>query len=470
MNAIRLSLWAALVLLSISASSQGHYLFYKLNGAQADYVVLFNNRGENTKAIDTAYRQQSGGYAFMNIQKYPPGVYTVMFDDSTYTELIFNNESIVLESDYNDILLSMQVKSSLENKILFNYWKYAIMVKDSINRNSFTLQRILQKNGGVENSKTEALRQEIDALQDRLFMNVKKSMELYPNALAPKLLYSYQIPNYQRFLDNPDNLPYTDEMEFYRYHFFDYIDFSDPRMLNTRVIYVAVSDYMKNFGSPASTSGYRAIIDEVMRLAKANPEVYHYCLYLFINNFDNTIWEDVFAYTVDTYVPQLNENYLQKEKDILDYYRKKAIAIKKLKPGKEAPNFVLSDTSGQEINMHKVKAKAKMLVFYSSDCPHCEEAMPQLIEIYKQYKDMGVEFIGIAIDDEREVWLKDLQRNQIPWISVSDLQGMMSPLIETYNIWMTPTMIILDKKNVIMKKPKSEAEIHSTFLQLLYKE
>lgn len=447
-----------------SFSQTSNYLYYRLNGCKSPYAVLYSTRGNITKPIDTAYRQQSGGYAFLNIDRYPTGIYTVEFNDSVYTELIFNNEDVVVEADMNNILMTMKVKKSIENLILFDYWQNAIVLKDSIAQMNFRLQKMLSDNYGDENEATEKLWKKIDFYNNQVISYLKKLKEAYPKAFAPKLLSAFQLPDYNDYLIDTNNLPYANEKEFYKHHFFDNIDFSDARLLNSRVIYVAISDYMNNFGNPASTSNYTFIINKVMGIAKANDEVYMYCLNLFIRNFDNTIWEDVFAYSIEKYY--LNA-YPEGSPETY-YYKKKAEAIRKLKPGNAAPNFSIRDTSGNLVELYKIKAKAKMLIFYSSDCPHCEEALPNLINLYSEYKDLGVEFIGIAIDDDVDLWKKELKKYNIQWISLSDLKGMASPIIDSYNIWMTPTMFILDKKNIIVKKPNSEDEIHSTFLQLLY--
>lgn len=449
---------------SVNIKAQNsNYLFYKLNGCTTEYAVLFSNRGDEMRPVDTAFRQQSGGYAFTNIGSFPAGIYTVYFNDSVFTEVIINGEDIVLEADIDNILMTMEVRSSIENSILFGYWKYAISIKDTVNQLNLRLQKMMQLSSGMETAESRIISQKIDKLNTELYDNVVKSIELYPNAFAPKLLHSFQLPSYRRFLSNPENVPYTDEMEFYKNHFFENIDFSDARLLNSKVIYVAISDYITNFGNPASTVGYSKIVDKVMSLAKQNNEVYQYCLNLFIRNFDNTIWEDVFVYLIDNYY----RNSFIENSAIASYYFSKSDAIKKLKPGQIAPDFTLIDTSGKAVNMHQIKAKAKMLIFYSSDCPHCAEAMPNLINLYEQYKSLDVEFVGIAIDDDPLAWKSEIKDYGIQWISLSDLKGMSSPIVENYNIWMTPTMIILDSKNVIMKKPNSEAEIHSTLLQLL---
>lgn len=86
----------------------------------------------------------------------------------------------------------------------------------------------------------------------------------YRDYFAPKLLKSYIVPSFEEYqLDNPEN-KYEDEQQFYFEHFFDNIDFSDARFLNTKVIFVSLSDYMKAFGTPASTKNYIEIIDQVM--------------------------------------------------------------------------------------------------------------------------------------------------------------------------------------------------------------
>ena len=453
------------IFLFLGLQSQGsNFLYYKLKGSKDKQAVLFSIRGSVTKPIDTALRQQSGGYAFFDIDKYPAGMYVVRFNDSIYTELIINNEDIDIEADVNNILMTMQVKRSVENAILFSYWQYAIYIKDSINKLNFKRQKVLKKNRGYENEQSQNLSLRIYKMNNKLYEYIEKQHELYPKALAPKLLLAYQLPSYQRYLEEKGNRPYADEREFYRIHFFDNIDFSDARLLNTKIIYVSISDYLKNFGTPASTANYKAIIDKVMTLASANEQVYHYCLDLFIRNFDNTIWEDVFVYLIDKYY---RNSYVENPSEAV-YYFKKAEAIKKLKPGKKFPDFILPDTSGVLVDLYKIKAKAKIVLFYASDCPHCEEAMPSLKEIYSAYKNLGLEMIGVAVDDDAKLWKNHIRSDSLPWISVSDLKGMASPVVSRYNIWMTPTIFILDKKNTIVSKPKGTADIHTALIKLLY--
>lgn len=442
----------------------GSYLFYKLKGIKDKEAVLYSVRGNEVKPIDTAQIQQNGAFVFTNIDQYPAGMYSVRFNDSVFTEVIFNKETIVLEANYENVLMTMDVKKSLENKILFGYWKYAIEVKDSINQYSLRRQKIMQKSGGVENKQSLKLQSKINRLDLQIYKYIEDLKKAYPTAFAPNLLLSYQIPTYKRFLSFKDNNPYASEMEFYWNHFFDNIDFSDARFLNTKVLWVSISDYMKNFGTPASTANYIKIVDKVMSLAYANTEVYNYCMFLFVQNFDNTVWEDVFVHIVKKY---MNNSYAVNP-SVTAYYLAKAERILNLKPGKKAPNIIAQNLNGEMVNLYDIKAKAKVIIFYSSDCPHCQEAMPDFKKLYAQYKDQDVAFIGFAIDEGFDLWKKDIAKNNLEWTSLTDGKGLSSPVVEAYNIWMTPTIYILSKDNVIMKKPRSTDEVHATLLQLIY--
>ncbi|OIP00648.1 MAG: hypothetical protein AUJ98_07365 [Bacteroidetes bacterium CG2_30_33_31] len=441
-----------------------HFLYYKLNGCASKKAILYNVRGESSVGIDTAYLQQSGGFAFSNIEKYPAGMYVVSFNDSVYTEVILNDEDIVLEANIENILMTMEVRKSVENQILFGYWQYAIMIKDSVNKYNLTRQKILQATYGNENKQSLKLYEDINRLNDKLYDFIDEEKKLHPESFAPKLLLSYQIPSYRRYLAGNGNLPYDSEKEYYWNHFLDNVDFSDPRLLNSKVVYVTISDFITNFGGPATTKNYNNIISKVMALANSNEEVYQYCLNLFIKNFDNTIWEDVFVYLIDNYYT----NSFNLNESIRKYYVNKSTIIKNLKPGKKAPSIILPDSAGNLVDLYNIKAKAKMIIFYSSDCPHCEEAMPDLKKIYNDYKNSGLEVIGVAIDDEASMWKNNIIKDSLTWISVSDLKGMSSPIVNSYNIWMTPTIYILDKKDIIMSKPKGPAEIQAALLQVLY--
>ncbi|RLD65743.1 MAG: hypothetical protein DRI84_06175 [Bacteroidetes bacterium] len=462
----KLNLFFFTVLFSIVLSAQehtpvSHYFYYRLDNYSGSRAVLYAMRGSQTIPLDTA-RVQLNAFVFSNIERYPVGMYRIQFDDTLFTEVIFNNEDVVIEADARSILSTMVVKRSDENILLFNYWRYAIKVRDSIATVGFQKDK-MYKTGRYSKQQMEAYDLKIDQLNDNLYNYIEDRAVQYPDLFVPVVLRSYLIPSYKRYLKDQDNEPYPSEKLYYLYHFFDNIDFSDARLLNTRIVYTAISDYMSTFAKPAKTSVYRDIIDRVMNLAKSNEAVYQYCMNLFIQAYENTIWEEVFVYIIDNYyLKSYSYNKYQ-----ADYYRKKVETIKSLRIGKKMPNVVLPDTSRNELSLYSVKTKAKMLLIYSSDCSHCREIMPDLQEIYEAYHSSGFEIYAIAIDDSLNMWMGEIRKEKYEWISVSDLKGLLSPVLDEYNVWMTPMMFMLDKNNIIVNKPRGVEDIHATLLQLL---
>ena len=446
-----------------SITAQSNTLFYNLNGFKGEKAILFSTKGDLVNPIDTAYRQSTGAYVFFDIDKLATGVYTVYFNDSLYTELIINKEDIVIRAEASNLLTSIKVLKSEENKILFNYWNYALEVKDSTTIYQYRIRKLELKTYDTNDPRILKMKRRIKAMEDGIDKYVAYQAVKYPNSFAPKLLQAYLIPEMEKYNKKYPNKKYSSEETFLRDHFFDNIDFNDERFLQTKVIYTVVNDYIKTFGKPASTVNYNAVIDKVLSTAVINNRVYEYCLDLFFRTFEPSIYENVIVHLIDDYyLPYYSLSGVN-----TTYYAHLSERIKALKPGKKAPNIILKDTSGVVHNLYETDAKAKLIVFYSSDCPHCEKALPGLLEIFTMYQEQGLIAFGVAIDDDKELWKSEIRKFNMNWTSVSDLKGLLSPYLDKYNIKATPYIIILNKDNIIMKKPSNTNEIHTTLVQLL---
>jgi peroxiredoxin len=72
----------------------------------------------------------------------------------------------------------------------------------------------------------------------------------------------------------------------------------------------------------------------------------------------------------------------------------------KLKKGQQAPDFTLQDLEGKTWKLSDLKGKKIVMIdFWATWCNICKREMPILEKVYKEYKDKGVEFFGIALDD-----------------------------------------------------------------------
>lgn len=64
-----------------------------------------------------------------------------------------------------------------------------------------------------------------------------------------------------------------------------------------------------------------------------------------------------------------------------------------------APDFVLKDIEGKDIQLSRYKGKIVVLEFWATWCPPCKETIPELIALQKRYAGKGVVVLGVSIDE-----------------------------------------------------------------------
>ncbi len=132
--------------------------------------------------------------------------------------------------------------------------------------------------------------------------------------------------------------------------------------------------------------------------------------------------------------------------------------------GAKFPNLsFISASNTKATSLYDVKAKNKVILFWASTCPHCENQLPLLIEHYAKMKENGIEVIGLSLDTDRKSY--EGRTKDLPWINDSELKGWYSSYVDQYNIHATPTFFILDAENKIVSKPDSANEVFE-FLKL----
>ncbi len=63
------------------------------------------------------------------------------------------------------------------------------------------------------------------------------------------------------------------------------------------------------------------------------------------------------------------------------------------------PAFTFNDLEGKSRQSSEWKGKLLVVNFWATWCPPCLKEMPLFIEFQERYREQGVQFVGIAIDD-----------------------------------------------------------------------
>ena len=120
--------------------------------------------------------------------------------------------------------------------------------------------------------------------------------------------------------------------------------------------------------------------------------------------------------------------------------------------GQPAPDFTLTDVSGQTFSLAGFKSdKYIVLDFWGSWCGPCLHGMPEMKRYYDKYKNR-LEIIGIACRDNEADWKKAIADNALPWIHLlNDESSLENSISVRYAIGAYPTKILLSPDRTILE-------------------
>jgi peroxiredoxin len=98
--------------------------------------------------------------------------------------------------------------------------------------------------------------------------------------------------------------------------------------------------------------------------------------------------------------------------------------VKGIKAGGKAPNFILKDTSGNDIELYeKLKNGPVVLTFYRGVwCPYCNLQLRAYEDIFPQIQAEGAELIAIS-PQKQELSISVAEKNNLTFKLLTDIEG-----------------------------------------------
>jgi thiol-disulfide isomerase/thioredoxin len=104
---------------------------------------------------------------------------------------------------------------------------------------------------------------------------------------------------------------------------------------------------------------------------------------------------------------------------------------------------------GSTVSIKGLKGKVVVVDFWATWCGPCVDELPNMKKLYAEYKDKGVEFIGVSLDQPKEQGgldkLKDfVSKNEIGWPQYYQGKGWESEFSGSWGINSIPAVFIVD--------------------------
>lgn len=114
-----------------------------------------------------------------------------------------------------------------------------------------------------------------------------------------------------------------------------------------------------------------------------------------------------------------------------------------------APPFVVESLDGTPVSLSELRGKVVMLDFWSSWCPPCRREAPALSRVYPEYQEKNVEFIGVAIWDDRGDVARHVQEFELPYPNVLDERGQIAI---NYGVAGIPEKFFIDTRGNLVRR------------------
>jgi len=114
-----------------------------------------------------------------------------------------------------------------------------------------------------------------------------------------------------------------------------------------------------------------------------------------------------------------------------------------------APDFSLTDLSGQTLALSHYRGKVVLLDFWATWCDPCRDEIPHFIDMQNRYGPHGLQVIGISMDDDETLardFYRQFKMNYPVAMGNADLAGQYGGILGL------PITFIIDREGRIVSR------------------
>jgi thiol-disulfide isomerase/thioredoxin len=446
----------------------GYHIRVKLENYAFNELILGFHYGEKQFVKDTATLGADGYFTFKADTLFPAGVYLLVTKpDNNFIQVLLNDEDqdFTITTDVKDSVMKMKVKGSTDNELFYDYLQYLGKFRPEADTLRAQISRL--KNNPKDSL---ALTKRLTDIDNTVKKHQTDLLAKYPNTITVKIIKASIDPEPPAFTGT-DREVQTKRYYWYRAHYFDNIDVTDPSLLRSPVLHPKIDAYI-NKVVPQHPDSINLELDKLLAKMKKSPDVFKYYLIHFLNYYAKTK-----LVGFDACYVHLGKNYYCNggapwaDKEDLEKICDNVSRLEPILIGKTAPNIIVTDRNNVQHALYDIDADYTVLFFWAPDCSHCKKAAPYMVDFAKAYQNKGVKVFAVctAVGDKAGECWKGVEEKQF---SDDLFMNMQDPYIRSrykqlYDIQTTPQIFILDRKHEILMKRIGAEELGKVMDQVM---
>jgi peroxiredoxin len=135
--------------------------------------------------------------------------------------------------------------------------------------------------------------------------------------------------------------------------------------------------------------------------------------------------------------------------------------------GSDAIEFTQNDVNDKPVSLSSFRGKYVLLDFWASWCKPCRMENPNVVKAYNKFKDKNFTIFSVSLDQQKEPWLKAIEKDGLAWTHVSDLKFWNNAAAELYHVQSIPQNFLIDPNGKIVAKDLRGEDLERKLCELL---
>ena len=493
----------ALLILGITYSSlsQGHKIEVNIQNLNNQEVIIGHHFNAQLMPDDTITLNNKGYGVFKGEDKYPGGMYFLFLPNKNLFDFILDkDQEFSITADTTDFHNTVSFKGSDENSLFIDVQRNMEQIAKEI--------KVLNEN----KAKFKGNKEKLKGFNAQIIEMNKKRADLFEKVISEHSeMFFAKFLKATRRVEVPKTIKDKKQQYFYfRKHYFDPFDVSDPRLLRTPIYESTIDMYLDKVLMQHPDT-LISEVDMLIEKSRTNDELFRFMLVHLFTKYGSSQMmtsENVYVHIAEKYYIKeakwSDPKYINELKGRINKKKKCLIGVNAsdinfriiptdtskiitlIEKNKKLKEDGLLIEKSEADSVKKINLKIELLKdyffefkeigslyttnadytiiwFWTPDCSHCKKDTPKFYDMYmeKKMKEKNVEVIAMYMQKDIIDW-KRFAKNNDDWLSFIKEQNLVE-WVHTWNpfdlfrrnfdISSSPVVFLLDKnKKIIAKK------------------